>query len=376
MSRKLVCIADTHVHPWRLQSRDGGHDRLMDGLSVVRQSLALAKKLDAVWVFAGDMKQPKTYWPQQALTGLHALFREFKDVEMVMIAGNHDAQGEGGSGLAPFRDVARIVEDVQIIPTGAANLVCCPWNGDPATAAKLLTGANRKDYGERILVAHGFLQGCMLGPEDIRIAKGIPISAYGEFDLAVFGDVHKAQWRRPEQPEAGRPATWYPYSSEMDQRDGLGLTGSVLYCGSPYQQNWGERNDPMKGALVVDLDAKTIAMHYLTAPRYVHLELDYESAQKFIAQLDPTDEGDFVRIVYAGAFCTVTDQLREWGASHCRSFQLIPAAIERSESTRSTVHAAMSKRELLIEYMKTRPPKFDVAVGLDAGLRLAGVGDD
>ena len=42
---RIVFLADAHVHPWRLQSRDGGHDRLLDGLSAVRQSLQLAREL-------------------------------------------------------------------------------------------------------------------------------------------------------------------------------------------------------------------------------------------------------------------------------------------------------------------------------------------
>lgn len=370
MSRKLVCIADAHVHPWRLQSRDGGHDRLMDGLSVINQSLELAKNLDAVWVFAGDMKQPKTFWPQQALTGLHSIFRHYRrDVQMVMIAGNHDAMGEGGSGLAPFSDCARIVDTPESVDIGGITLVCCPWNGKPSEVADLLE-TDKVLKGPRILIAHGFLQGCMLGPEDTRIAKGIPIGDYGKFDLAIFGDVHKAQIRVPEAIEKGRPATWVEFPA-----DGTLLpTGSVVYCGSPYQQNWGERNDPKKGALVIDLDTQKAEMVYLTAPRYRHFDLHYETAVPFLEQLDAFDTGDFVRIVYEGALGQVTDKLREWGQTQ-RSFQFIQRK-PTSVTQRIQVHAGMSKRELLVNYALARPlSDADPKVVLDALIRLGGVND-
>jgi len=222
----------------------------MDGLSVLQQSLDLARSEGAVWVFAGDMKQPKNNWPQSALTGAHAILREYDNVQKILVCGNHDAWGEGGTGLAPFRDCATIVEEPQIVWAMGYQLVCCPWDGDPSVAARLLKEA---PSGRRVLIAHAFLQGCMLGPEDARIAKGVPISAYGDFDVAVFGDVHKAQWRRPGCSDTGRPAEW----AEMPDAVESVPKGSVFYCGSPMALNWGERNDRAKGVLIVELEDLT-----------------------------------------------------------------------------------------------------------------------
>lgn len=359
---KLVCIADAHVHPWRLQSRDGGHDRLMDGLSVIRQSLELAASLGAVWVFAGDMKQPKTSWPQSALTGLHAIFRELSSVPKVMVCGNHDAMGEGGSGLASFKDVATIVETAQIVtPVEDLELICAPWNADLERVRFLLPAA-----GPRIVIAHGFLQGCMLGPEDTRIAKGIPIADYGKFDLAVFGDVHKAQWRVPEAIEKGRPATWVEFPVEKT----VIPTGSVLYCGSPYAQNWGERNDRAKGALVIDLEAQTAELVPLKAPKYVHLDLDFEKVQK----LDDLDRDNFYRVIYTGALCGATDHLKEQGES-CRAFQFIHRRGDAQPTQRVALHAGMSMPDILLSYMESCPPSPDLDRKrvYDAISRLAGV---
>jgi hypothetical protein len=356
---KLVCLADAHVHPWRLQSRDGGHDRLMDGLGVVSQSLVLASQLKATWVFAGDMKQPKTTWPQSALTGLHAIFRDFRDVEKIMVVGNHDAEGEGGSGLSPFMDVARVVDVTETVTLkDGTTLVCCPWNGKPDLAAKLLALQSKK-----ILIAHGFLSGCMLGPEDTRIAKGTPIEDYGIFDFAVFGDVHKAQWRVPAAPEKGRQAMWVEFPAEKTTIP----KGSVMYCGSPYMQNWGERNDARKGALVIDLDDQTAELVPLKAPKYVHMDIDYETADA-IVHMDPDN---FYRVVYHGALCHTTDALRAMGAE-CRSFQFVHRK-EDQPTKRVEIHAGMSVRDMLTGYMKYHASANEQTRLLEAGLRLAEV---
>jgi hypothetical protein len=363
---KLVCVADLHVHPYRLCSRDGGHDRLMDGLSVLRQSLDLARELEAVWVFAGDMKQPKRSWPQDALTGSLAVMREYEDVPKVMVEGNHDAKGEGGGGLAPFTDVATVVESACIVtPTEDVELVCAPWDADCATVRKLI---NARSVHTRLpLVAHGFLQGCALGPEDARIAKGTPLEEYGNFSVAVFGDVHKGQWRRPGMPYAGRhnviecgPPTWLPYP--MEERDGVKVRevgawcGEVFYCGSTYQQNWGERNDPPKGALVVDLATGAVELWPLRSPRYHHLELDEDGLVTFVeTSVRQAYEGGFVRVVYTGKPCAALDAARGLGDSgEFRSFQVIMRRAERS-AARAELHAGMPMSEILRSYVAARP---------------------
>lgn len=361
---KLVAIADAHVHPWPLQSRDGGHDRMLDGLRAVRQSLQLAREQKATWVFAGDMKQPKTRWPQSALTGLHAMLRAYADVVKVMVAGNHDAQGEGGSGLSPFKDVATVVDDGVsiVVPKRGPTLVCAPWDADPSRAADLLARVPHP----KVLVAHGFIAGCLLGPEDLRIAKGAPIEAYGEFDLAVFGDVHKAQYRRPTK--GARLAEWVAMPSGPFE---VG-SGTAVYCGDPYEQNWGERNDGAKGALLIDLMAQTVALHpTVETPHYLQVELSEENLIEFLDQLDATDSGDFVRVIYTGRAHDGLHALAEWGERQ-RSFQLIVRRPQAATS-RAQIHAGMPMRELLESYVAARPPVTGIppAKAVEAGLRLA-----
>jgi len=370
---KIVVTADIHIHPWRLCSRDGGHDRLMDGLSVLRQSLGLAAEHRAAWVFAGDLKQPKRSWPQDALTGVHEVLRdeEYEDVQKVMVCGNHDARGEGGTGLSPFKDCATVVEHADIVelddPDGADGgqlIVCAPWDADLEVVRRYVKDGHP-------LVAHGFLQGCMLGTEDVRIAKGTPVSEYGDFSVAFFGDVHKAQWRHPGDPKTGRPPMWYPFSAEgFNERDARGLRGAVFYAGSPYQQNWGERDDPPKGALLADLATGEVSLCPLKAPRYRHFELDERG---IMAWLDcrPSDyEGDFVRIVYTGKPCSALDEARKIG-DQFRSFQIIPRRVEKTER-RADIHAGMPVEGMIRGYVAAHPPvDLDPDKTVEAMVRLA-----
>jgi len=262
---KIVATADVHLHPYRVCSRDGGHDRLMDGLSVLRQSLELARKHQAVWLMCGDFKQPKTNWPQEALTGAHEVLRAFGDVTKVMVAGNHDARGQGGSGLAPFADVAHVVHEQGILelPRGGPVIACFPWdsNLDSSSVQKMVRVAD-------LVAAHAFLQGIVIGPEDAHLGgKGVPIGRYGAFKVAVFGDIHKGQWRSN--------GVWTPFPMNGGiVREAGPWRGEVFYPGSPYQINWGERNDPAKGALVLDLETGEAVLHPLKAPRFIHIEVE------------------------------------------------------------------------------------------------------
>jgi hypothetical protein len=161
MYGKYVITADVHVHPFKVCSRNNGAERLRAGLTALYQTLDYARQHHAVWVMAGDFKMPKTNWPQEALTGALEVMRDFPGVEKVMIAGNHDAMGLGGSGLQPFRDGCEA-----IIVEGEAEqiggMLYVPY------------GANLKNVKVNKhlpMVAHAFIQGAVIGAEDLQLFR-------------------------------------------------------------------------------------------------------------------------------------------------------------------------------------------------------------
>jgi hypothetical protein len=184
-------------------------------------------------------------------------------------------------------------------------------------------------------------------------------------------------------PYAGRhnviecgPPTWLPYPNE--ERDGVKIRGGapfggeVFYCGSTYQQNWGERNDPPKGALVVDLATGAVELWPLRSPRYHHLELDEDGLRTFVeTSVRQAYAGGFVRVVYTGKPCAALDAARVLGDSNeFRSFQVITRRAERSVA-RAELHAGMPMGEILRNYIAARPPaNLDPARALEALTRL------
>lgn len=373
---KIVVTSDLHVHPFRLCSRDGGRDRLRDGLSILQQSLDLAREVGAHWVFAGDLKQPKWIWPQEALTGSMEVLCRYPDVMKVMIPGNHDGDVTmiGGSGLAPFKGVPRtvvlenpsLVSDILFVPSGHHD---------------------RLDRGmvqdARAVVAHAFLSGVALGPDEVRRARDLEPEAFGVGDgrPGFFGDIHKGQMlvyrkARAWVPYASVPGLAGGESAPVKLRAAARWAGEVFYPGSPYMQNWGERNDGAKGALSADLGTGSVEFHPLRAPRYREVtwpNLKFDTIDALVQQAREW-EGDFVRIlagdwVERGAARDVVEKIRR--TANARFFRVLP--IPRDEPAplaEADLHAGLDPEEMLRRYLAARPCEVDDPQVLAAGLKL------
>jgi hypothetical protein len=267
-----------------------------------------------------------------------------------MLAGNHDAWGEGGTGLSPFWDVAKIIEKPCVIRlSDGTELRCLPWDAEPET----LSGSP-----DLPLIAHAFLKGSVLGPDDSRnLAKGVDVSRYGDFPVAFFGDIHKGQWLERVTPGCG----WVPYQGVGPIRgarlDGsTSWAGEIFYPGSPYMQNWGERNDGPKGVLLADLETGSVVLHELKAPRFVHVEGNDKTLKQWLPQIEELT-GDFVRIVYTGSDSKVLDAWRA-KADLFRSFEVITRRKVVTEK-RAEIHAGMDRSEMVDQYMLALPPQCD-----------------
>lgn len=364
MSRFLF-VADFHVHPWRECSQDAGADRLADGLSCVRQILTEAQQRhNCCVVFGGDMKQTKGQWSVPVLNGLLGLFREFQDVDVFAISGNHDGTANGRSGLDVFSDQPNVhVFDAPMTdaaPWCASDTVAYwPWQSTLDGLPEFLQEAKR--VKARVLVAHAFLSGAAVGPDAVRLKSEATLEQFGLagkgrcFDWGFFGDIHRQQM--------------------------LGGKGqaTVWYAGSINCQNWGEREDG-KGALFVDLDAGTVEPVPIQAPRFIVTDWsDVRDANKFLAAnlakpgaLFDSWKGNFVRLLVCPRVDgKLLEQTRE--ASGARAFQVVIQREARTER-RADVSAAMSHGELLENYVKARPPQDGLSAKavLDAGRRLLG----
>ena len=368
---RFLFTADWHVHPFRECSRDGGQDRLQDGLSAVRQLLQAARDRRCPLVVGGDVKHTPGHWILSVLNGLLALFEEFRAVPKVLIHGNHDGVAGGRSGLEIFRssDVlncavlsAPCVTTWGTLDGGSGDgtpVAIWPWQRSLDGLPAFLTQA--KKAKARVLFAHAFLSGATVGPAEVRLAKGTSLEQFGlagkspVFSWGLFGDVHKAQ-ALPGNV-AGVRGVWYP--------------------GSLYSQTWGERETD-KGALDVDLDRGVAEIFPIRAPRFIVTDWsDIQDANRYLTAnlsapgaLFDSWRGNFVRLLVSPRVDgKLLEQVRE--ASGARAFQVIVQRESRVEQ-RVDVHAGLDPGELLSRYVQARPPGdgLDPRAILAAGQKL------
>jgi len=376
---KIVAVSDLHVHPYRLCSRDAGKDRLHDGLSALRQTFDMARTHGCPWGFCGDLKMPKLSWPQEALTGALELFEEFDDVPKLMLPGNHDGDAAhvGGSGLAPFKKHALVIEQPAIVEWAGPTVAVLPWQAQ-RDAKTLFSDARR--LGVTTLLGHGFVAGVLLGPSETRLpGHGLQLGDFGvgdPFSCVILGDVHKGQ----RLSRVGRkPPVWIPWcdASGLDLREQSPWRGEVLYPGSPYQQNWGERNDGPKGALLIDTDTGAVTLLPVQAPRHILAELPSLrfDVLEGLGRDAKTWEGHFVRlqvpetILDKSAAKGIIEKLQT--TAKARWFHVEPIRTRTTE-IRTPIRSGMGSTELLQTYLAARKFGGDVsdAAVLSAGLRL------
>lgn len=348
---KAIIIADAHVHPWRDCSRNGGADRLADGLSVVLQSLELARTHVCKWVSLGDIKLLRGIWPQDALSGLLHLMREYPDVKKVMLPGNggHDGVGTkatGEGGYDPFRGYATIM-DTPRVDGGTAWWPWQPQHAAPALLASLLDDARRSRV--RIVCGHAMFSGSVVGTADFKLEKGYALSDFGlsgtkserVFDWGFFGDVHKRQ-----------------VLGDVTQK----AAAAVYVPGSPYAQNWGEL-ELDKGCLFVDLARGVVEPIPLIAPRYHVITVADGTSMRDVQRQTDVHVGDFVRLVTEAPVRAVAlEALRAAWKPRVLETGVLPQSAPVTGARRSAAHGAMTRGELFNEYIKAVPPPDGVAV--------------
>lgn len=371
---KLIFSSDLHIHTSRIGSKDGGKDRLLDGLSALDQILQYGEQYHCPVVLGGDLKTPKSYWIQDALNGIIDLLATHDEVFTYMYAGNHDGIGITGSGLLPFNKLpcVRVFEGAEITEIDEIRTLVIPHGTHPETHLKLMDEASQT--GVKMVMGHAFLHEASVGPIDIQLAARPPREyGLGEdycFDLGLFGDVHKAQWYRPNEPWPSGPYKWQPIRGPI--RQGGAWRGEAFYPGSPYQQSWGEHTEWPKGCLLVDVTKGTVNFLPISSPRFVKIEWPEES----MFTMNNVSEGqrNFVRIITGPWGEQRSAWFEEWRTkAEPRTFEVI---VQRpvEQGVRAPVHAGLSQDELLKGYLAFKPPSFNVPqkVVLEAGKQLLG----
>lgn len=353
--------ADWHLHPWRICSHDGGADRLADGIDVGRQILSIARAANLPVVIAGDLKEVRGMWLVPVQNALLALLREFHDIEITVLSGQHDGRADGRSGLDSLRELPNVsVIDHPCIDTSPDNECMAgywPYQRDLTEMPAFLQEARAQKA--TYLFAHAYLQAAIIGPNEIRLKKGHTIDEFGlfgkdrVFQYGFFGDIHKQQ-------KIGNHI-WYagsPYALKSDEQE---INKGVFHVQTKNGKVIRVDPIPIEGPRFISADWSAVTAINTALPAYLKNDPDVW-------------KGHFVKLlVNPDVDYGMLEGLRE--SCGTRDFQVIPIRKQKTER-RAEVHAGLPVRELLAKYVAARPPgkELNQKTVLAAGMHLFGEG--
>jgi DNA repair exonuclease SbcCD nuclease subunit len=211
---------------------------------VIRSSIieyAIKNKVGKI-VVAGDTNHTKSIIHSVAQSVLLEIVRDYREIEFIVIDGNHDMSSKSGAGVSALKcldhepNVDMIHEPKQI-----ENILFVPWN--PKTMIKTITECRDAEY----LVSHFGLNEGMLN-SGISIVSEVALRDIQHFRCSLLGHYHM------------------PQEIILDDTE-------VYYIGSPIQLDWGEKNDE-KRFLLVNSDLHEIDSIEIDGyKRHVELEL-------------------------------------------------------------------------------------------------------
>ena len=181
------------------------------------------------------------------LEGLELFGKPTSEFANIKLVGNHDQfirSGDVHSGrlFKPFFDV---IDEPRICMTDdqSTRIICLPYPPNDKEMMTWLREAQEATQGlKTILLGHFQVLGSMLG--DGPSVSGVPLRMLESFSIVLLGHVHVPQ-----------------------------SMGNVHYIGSPFQQDFGEKNQVKRVAI---LDTKTLTLEWIPLdgfPRYIETDL-------------------------------------------------------------------------------------------------------
>ena len=235
MTKTALVFADVHVDK---------NNRPEDTLAVLRQIMqyAVKNKVDFVYVLGDVYERKRPYSCEKTIFEKFVKYLSDKDIEVIIIPGNHDAEPDGNSAVDEF---------------GILELPSVSLKSNPC----IVTLGKYK-----VWLGHMLVQGAKLGPIDFQASSPVSLqSIFNAWDASIYllGDVHKAQKLNENPP--------------------------VLYVGSPERQDFGERDEKKGFTLLTATDEK---LEYKFIPLdirpMIQFDLEYAKLEDWL-----NDSGDY-----------------------------------------------------------------------------------
>ena len=243
MALKALIFAD-------LQATDG-HERCFNQPDVPLQIWRVRKffkdlyqvflkyHCDCLWEL-GDMTDDRSYIPIPALDAVIEGLEPFPQHELnIKLIGNHEQYLRDTTlhiGRV-FKSKFVVVDKTDVFEAADTLVACAAFPASDAAANDFLskTAYQYRNYDRRVVLGHFQVIGCQMNSGLSLL--GVSREALNPYSMALLGHVHKPQV----------------------------LGRSTYYVGSPFQQNFGEKNE-QKRVGVLDLD--TLELEWVPLPGF------------------------------------------------------------------------------------------------------------
>lgn len=240
---KILLFSDIHIY------RHLGYDIFpQTAYSFLQYLFDYAKKHHIKTIFfGGDLFHTKTKVDTIEFVKTKEIFsKNYKDFDIHMIVGNHDMplpETSEGSILFALSDYAHIIGDYEFIDMGNVRYHFMSYRKEP-NLPQFKLSPDKKN----VLIAHQDIVGFKMNEKRLSV-DGIDAAKLKDFDIIFSGHYHLHQ-----------------------------VKGKIVYIGSPFQINFGERNQK-KGFIVFDDSTfKWKMIQYKDAP--VFKQIKYEEIDK------------------------------------------------------------------------------------------------
>jgi hypothetical protein len=314
-----------------LQATDG-HERLFAKPDVPLQvhrvrkfyrwlrQLFVRHKCDCLWDL-GDTTDDRSFLPMPAIDAVMEGLEPFPVHELnLKLIGNHEQYLRDTSLHIGRMFASRfsIVAQTEAFEVEGTLIACAAYPACHAALADWLaqTARTYRNYARRLLLGHFQVAGALMtgGPSPL----GVPGPVLDEFTLALLGHIHKPQ--------------------EIGKRG--------HYIGSPFQQNYGERDEEKRVAV---LDTQTLELEWIPVegfPRY-HV-VGYEDWCNLVRQ-GHEDRYQVILADNAQALAYYRHPLMGQ-AEPIYDFKMTP------EPGRTPSRSAWTSQDMLERWLRERPP--------------------
>lgn len=247
---KFIALADLHFSLYsndKIDQNTGLSKRLSDIIRTFTYSLDYATENGIKnIVVMGDIYHTKSIIHSQVENILISLFRNYKNLNFILLSGNHDVSSQSGTGVTALKGLER--DNVKVIdePIKIDNVLLVPWFKGMIDYIK----NNESEY----LISHFGLNEATLS-SGISIVSDIKLSDLEKYNRVLLGHYHNPQEIK-----------------------------NVIYSGSIIQLDWGEKHEEKR---FLDVDSKNDKIDFIPTKgyrKYFSFDLDNQNKDQIIQE--------------------------------------------------------------------------------------------